>query len=194
MNEKRNRNTVIFGGNGYVGTALMEQWLERDADMEFFSISRSGKGKLNCARVHYLKADVTRVREVEAVMPEECDYIVDCVGVYTKDEKVLDAYNIQPAKVMIQIADKRSIKALGYIGGVVGPKAFVKSKADAIQMIGNCGHKTAVVEPALIYGNGRNDKMAKMVPVMKFFGLFLPKMKPVEVSKIANNLIDKLTE
>lgn len=107
--------------------------MERDSDMESFSISRSGKGKLNCARVHCLKDDVTRVREAEAVMPKECGYVVDCVGVYTKDEKALDAHNIQSAKVMIQIADKRSIKARGYVGGVAGSKAALSQRAKVMK-------------------------------------------------------------
>ena len=194
MNESKNLNIVIFGGNGYVGTALIERWSRREPDAEFFSISRSGKGKLNNPHVHYLTADATNLSEVEAVLPESCDYLVDCVGVYTKDQKDLDLYNIQPAKVMLQVAGKKPIRALGYVGGVMGPKVFVESKASAIRMLKNSGYKTAYVEPTLIYGNGRDDSLAKMVPLLKFFGCFSKKMKPVEVNAVADELIDKLTK
>lgn len=194
MAEKRNLSVVVFGGNGYVGTALIEQWIKRDSNIEFFSISRSGKGKLNNSRVHYLKADVTQVQEVEAVMPEKYDYIIDCVGIYTKDKRALDTYNIQPVKVMLQIADKKSNAVLGYVGGIMGPKAFVESKASAIQMLKDSRHQIAYIEPTLIYGNGRNDSITKMVPIMNFFGLFFPRLRPVEVNQVVNDLINNLTQ
>lgn len=194
MAEKECLNIIILGGNGYVGTALIERWSRKEPGAEFFAVSRSGKGKLTGPRIHYLKADAAKIHEVEAVLPEKCDYVVDCVGIYSKDEKALDAYNVQPAKVMLQIAGQRPVKALGYIGGALGPKAFVKSKTDAIRMLEESGQKIAYVEPALIFGNGRNDSMAKMVPLLKFFGLFSKKMKPVEVNQLADDLIHKLTQ
>lgn|GEM_PF-371881 len=193
MTERNDLNIIIFGGNGYVGTTIIEQWSRQNPNAQFFAISRSGKGKLNAPCVHYLKADVTNAEEVERVIPEKCDYIIDCVGVYTKDEQDLDTYNVQPAKVMLQIANKKSVKALGYVGGIMGPKAFVESKAGVIQMLKDSGHKIAYVEPTLIYGNGRDDSMAKMVPLMKFFGIFSKKMKPVDVNQVADELIRKLT-
>ncbi len=193
--QKENRvNVVILGGNGYVGTTIIEQWSKQDKNAEFFAISRSGNGKLCNPNVHYLKADVTKLQEVEAILPQKCDYIIDCVGTYSKDAKELDTYNTKPAKVMLQIADKRPVKALGYIGGVMGPKAFVESKAGVIQMLKSSRHKIAYVEPTLIYGNGRSDSMAKMVPMMKFLGLFSKKLKPVEVNHLADQLIYKLIE
>lgn len=192
MNESTNLNIVILGGNGYVGTALIKRWMKKEPNAEFFAISRSGKGKLNHSHVHYLKADVTKVHEVENAIPEKCDYIVDCVGIYTKDEKVLETYNIQPVKVMLQIANEKSIKALGYIGGIMGSKIFVESIANAIQMLKDSKYKVAYVEPTLIYGDGRDDSMTKMVPLLKFLGLFSKKMKPIEVNQVADELIERL--
>ena len=76
----------------------------------------------------------------------------------------------------------------------MGPKAFIESKAGVIQMLKSSRHKIAYVEPTLIYGNGRSDSMAKMVPMMKFLGLFSKKLKPVEVNHLADQLIYKLIE
>lgn len=194
MEGNKNLNIVVFGGNGYVGTTLIERWINKEPNAEFFSISRSGNGKLNNPRVHYLKADVTKIHEVKDIIPEKCDYIVDCVGVYTKDEKTLDIYNIQPVKAMLQIANEKSIKALGYVGGVMGPKVFIESKATAIQILKDSEYKVAYIEPTLIYGNGRDDSMAKMIPLLKFLGLFSKKMNPIEVNQLADELIDKLTK
>ena len=82
---------------------------------------------------------------------------MDCVGVYTKDKEQLEKYNLLPAKVMLEIADQKSVKGLGYIGGVMGPKEFTDSKSYVVQMLCSGKHKISYVEPTLVYGNGRND-------------------------------------
>ncbi|WP_027088566.1 NAD-dependent epimerase/dehydratase family protein [Thomasclavelia saccharogumia] len=185
-------NIVVFGGNGYIGNVIIEKWLEKDKHAEFFSLSRSGKGQISKPNVHYLKADVTNLEEVQLVLPEYIDYIIDCVGIYTKDKKQLEKYNVLPAKVMLKIAEKKSIKGLGYIGGVMGPKEFTNSKSSVIQMLCSSNHKISYVEPTLVYGNGRNDFLSKMVPLLKFMGIFSKKMQPVKVDDLADELISKL--
>lgn len=192
MNSGKNINVVIFGGNGYIGNSIIKKWLEKDQKTVFFSISRSGKGQITNPNVHYLKADVTDFEQVQSVLPGSVDYIIDCVGIYTKDREQLRKYNLLPAKVMLEIADKKSVKGLGYIGGVMGPEAFKNSKASVIQMLCSSKHNISYVEPTLVYGNGRSDALSKMVPLLKIAGIFSKKMKPVEVNDLADELISKL--
>lgn len=192
MNSNKNTNVVIFGGNGYIGNSIIEKWLEKEEHVEIFSISRSGKGQISKPNVHYLKADVTDFKQVQPILPENIDYIIDCVGIYTRDEKLLEKYNLLPAKVMLEIANKKPVKGLGYIGGVMGPKEFTNSKSYVIQMLCSSKHKISYVEPTLVYGNGRNDSLSKMVPLLKFIGIFFKKMNPVKVDDLADELISKL--
>lgn len=194
MNQNKNLNVIILGGNGYIGSTIIEKWLEEDKQADFFSISRSGKGRLSKPNIHYLKADVTRLEEVQAVLPEQVDYIIDCVGIYTKDQMQLKKYNLLPAQVMLKIAETKPVKGLGYIGGVMGPKEFVASKSSVIDMLRHSNHKIAYVEPTLVYGNGRSDSLSKMVPFLRFIGIFSKKMKPVDVNDLANELITKLLQ
>lgn len=56
---------------------------------------------------------------------------------------------------MLEIADQKSVKGLGYIGGVMGPKEFTDSKSYVVQMLCSSKHKISYVEPTLVYGNGR---------------------------------------
>ena len=58
---------------------------------------------------------------------------------------------------MLEIADQKSVKGLGYIGGVMGPKEFTDSKSYVVQMLCSSKHKISYVEPTLVCGNGRND-------------------------------------
>lgn len=75
----------------------------------------------------------------------------------------------------------------------MGPKEFTNSKSYVIQMLCSSKHKISYVEPTLVYGNGRNDALSKMVPLLKIAGIFSAKMKPVEVNELADELISKLT-
>jgi len=43
-----------------------------------------------------------------------------------------------------------------------------------------------------VYGADRDDKFAKMVPLLRFAGLVAKNMRPVEVSVVVNKLLDGL--
>ena len=47
---------------------------------------------------------------------------------------------------MLEIADQKSVKGLGYIGGVMGPKEFTDSKSYVVQMLCSSKHKISYVE------------------------------------------------
>ena len=55
------------------------------------------------------------------------------------------------------------------------------------------GIRVEVVEPTLLYGAGRSDALARMVPIFKILGLFFRTMKPVRVEEVAAELIEKMT-
>lgn len=49
-----------------------------------------------------------------------------------------------------------------------------------------------MVEPTIVYGNGRADTLAKMVPILKVVGVLVKMLKPVHVDDVANELITQL--
>ena len=48
------------------------------------------------------------------------------------------------------------------------------------------------MEPTLVYSEGRSDSLAKMVPLLKFAGIFSKKMRPMLVTDIAEELVGKM--
>lgn len=185
-------NIILLGGNGYLGREVTKQWLAKDSTAVIYTVSRSGKNKFADKRVINLQADVSNYYAVEKVLPEKFDYIVDFVGRPEKDAALSDKVNTQPALVMKKIAEKSQVKAMGFIGGLLGPKHFLNTKAELIATLQKSPVRLAYVTPTLIYGADRNDSMSKMVPFLKFFGLFSKSMKPVRVEEVASELIDKL--
>ncbi|MGI6212561.1 MAG: NAD-dependent epimerase/dehydratase family protein [Anaerovoracaceae bacterium] len=183
---------VMLGGNGYLGRNVTEKWLAKDPEARFVVVSRSGKNALENERITNVQADCTDVGSVRKVLPEQVDYIVDFVGRPEEDPDAFRKINDQPADVMLEIAKEKNVKAMGMIGGVLGPKTFVEGKKRIIDKLKASGIRTEYVEPTLVYGNGRKDSMTKMVPLLKFFGVFSKKMKPVDVNDVADELVGKM--
>lgn len=129
-----------------------------------------------------------------AVLPDQVDYIVDFIGCPESDPATFEAVNDKPAQVMLQLAKDKKVKAMGFIGGLLGPKSFLDGKKRITDQLRASGIRTEVVEPTIVYGNGRSDALAKLVPVFKFFGLFMKNMKPVLVTEVADELVSKMVK
>ena len=157
-------------------------------------LSRSGTNQLVDPTITNLKVDVTNEAAVLAAVPDKVDYIVDFVGAPNKDPQVFDRLNYQPAKVMRAVAEKKHSRAMGFIGGILGPKKFTTAKKQIIADLEQGSVPLAYVEPTLVYGAGRKDNMTKNVPFLKFMGLFSNKFKPVLVDDVVNELRKKLLE
>ncbi len=183
---------VMLGGNGYIGRNVTAKWLEADPKAQFVVVSRSGKNQLSDSRVTNVAADVTDYDSVAAVLPEHVDYIVDFVGGLSDDPEELRRLNEAPADVMIRIAGEKNVRAMGYVGGVLGSKDFVRGKKAVIAKLEASGIRTEVVEPTLVVGNGRKDKLARMAPLLRFFGIFSKNMRPVDVNDVADELVGKM--
>lgn len=183
---------VMLGGNGYIGRNVTEKWLKADLAAEFIIVSRSGNNSLMDGRIKNVAADSSDYESVNAVLPEKVDYILDFVGRPEKNPDKFKKINDMPADVMLRIAKEKNVKAMGFIGGVLGDKAFVQGKKKIADRLKASGIRTEIVNPTLVYGNGRKDTMTKMVPLLKFFGIFSKNMKPVDVNDVADEMVRKM--
>lgn len=185
---------VLLGGNGYIGRELTSQWQQIDPRSEFWVISRSGHNDLQASNVHNLALDLTDSAAVIAALPAKIDYIVDLIGRPDSDEQQQLAVNEAPALMMKQLAEHYQVRAMGFIGGKLGPKSFLALKAVIIQKLNDSRIPLAVVEPTLVYGGGRRDAMSRLVPLLKIGGLFSAKLKPMLVTTVASTLLTNLRQ
>lgn len=81
---------------------------------------------------------------------------------------------------------------MGFISGRLGPKTFIDGKAQILKELQDSSIKVASVSPSVVYGNGRKDSMTKMVPFLKFMGLFSAKMNPDDVNDVVKDLINQM--
>lgn len=185
---------VMLGGNGYLGRNVTEKWMEKDPDARFVVVSRSGKNQLADTRITNVQADSTDYHSVMMVLPPRVDYIVDFVGRPEKDPELFRKANDLPAEVMLRIAKEKQVKAMGMVGGILGPKSFVEGKRRIVEKLKESGIRTEVVNPTLIYGNGRKDAMTRMVPFLRLLGVFSKRMRPVKVDVVADALVRKMLD
>ena len=135
---------------------------------------------------------MTDEQAVLDAIPDTIDYIVDFVGAPSNDPQEFIKLNQQPAHVMRAVAEKRHTKAMGFIGGILGPKKFTTVKKELIAYLQESSVPLAYVEPTLVYGAGRKDKMTRNVPLLKFLGIFSRKFKPVLVGDVVETLRQRL--
>lgn len=188
-------NIVMLGGNGYIGRNTTEVWMKQDPDTVFYVVSRSGKNRLSDPRIINVQADIASPQEIRKKLPEKVDYIVNfvgCAAVPKGSGKTLTELNMEPVRTLRELGESYNVKAMGTIGGKLGSKEFVKAKKETIDYLKQSSVPVEAVEPALVYGNGRDDSLAKMVPLLKFFGLFSKNMKPVLVTDVAEELVAKM--
>lgn len=186
------KNIVLLGGNGYIGRAFTEKWLEKDSEATFYVLSRSGKNKLEKENIKNFAVDVTNFDEVKNVLPEKVDIIVDFVGRPANNVVELIEVNRKPAEVMRKVAEEYNTEAMGFIGGKLGPKSFLNIKKDLIAELSQSTVRLEVVEPTVVYGRDRNDTLSKLTPLFKFLGIFVSNMKPVHVDDVVLELVTKI--
>lgn len=187
---RMNMNIVLLGGNGYIGRKVSELWLQKNPDIKIYAISRSGKNIFKHSNVINLEADVSDFNSINKVLPDKIDIIINLIGAPEKDEIKSKKINEEPAEVMIRIAKEKHVKAMGMIGGLLGPKYFLDTKSKIISKLKDTNIPLVVVEPTLVYGGDRVDMLSRLVPLFKVLGIFSVKMKPVKVEKIASELIE----
>ncbi len=185
---------ILIGGNGYIGRSLTSAWAAIDPSAQFYVLSRSGHNQLEMPQIMNSAIDINDREAVSAEIPDQIDYIVDLVGRPEKDAATSIKVNDKPALLMKFLAETHHAKAMGFIGGRLGAKAFVTTKRTLIGQLQASSVPLAVVEPTLVYGADRQDSMTKMVPLLKIFGAVFPNMKPVKVETVVDELLTKLLQ
>lgn len=184
---------ILLGGNGYIGREVTRQVLEKAPDAHVTTVSRSGQNKLVDKRVENIATDVNDANALAKTLPQDADCIFCLVGGLGGEEA-----NVSPVRAMLAAADKLDIPVVGCIGGKLGDKDFTTAKAKACELVRSSGKRTVIVEPTLVYGAGRSDKLTKMVPLLKFAGIFNKNVRPMRVedvaAEIANGIVAKAGE
>lgn len=127
-------NFVLLGGNGYIGRNFIHYAQQEDPTAHFYVVSWSGKNQLAGDNITNIAAEINASAHVSG-LPDKMDYVVDFIGGPTKDPAISKAMNDEPAALMQRLAENHHVKAMGFIGGILGPKEFVQTKQQIIRSL-----------------------------------------------------------
>ncbi len=192
------KKVILIGGSGYIGSHLMERWIKTNSDVEFISLSRNGKPEklpkhlLNSDKIKWISADIFNVDSYIAELPEHADAIVDLVGTATaKDVQSFEKLNVEPAKIMVKLMDRLTVRKGCYISGMIGMpatnKLFIDSKRKGEAVVNASKKEVSIIRPSLVYGD--RPGVGAMVFFMKAMGLFRKDLKPIKVDQLADQII-----
>lgn len=189
---------ILIGGSGYIGTHLMEKWMQADSKVEFICISRNGRPaklpeslKAN-KKIQWVSADIFNVDSYISRLPENADAVVDLVGTATaKDMEGFEKLNVEPVKVMVELMERLAVSKGCYISGMMGMpgtnKLFIDSKRKGEKTAKESGKEIGIVRPSLVYGD--RPGVGAMVFMVKMMGLFKKELKPIKVEQLADQII-----
>lgn len=191
------KKIIILGGSGYVGQHLMQEWATIDSNIQFYSVNRNGKPntilpKVQGIKVEWISGDACEIDSFYNRLPDDADVIIDLVGTATgKNQAEFDRINAEPVNTMVEIMKRKHVLRGVYVSGVIGMpgtmKEFCTSKKRGEKIAENSGLDIRIIKPSLIYGD--REGVGCMVAMMKFWGLFCKKMKPVTVDKLSLEII-----
>lgn len=168
---------------------MTRQWLAADPRAQFLVVSSSGRNELVDPRVRTIAADARSYESLAAALPERFETVVDFLGRPDKDPQALEDINARPARAMRRLAEERGASAMGLVGGVLGPGSFTRIKKQLLTELSASSVPLVSVEPTVLYGAGRSDELARMVPLFKFLGLFSSKFAPQRVENVAAQMV-----
>ncbi|MBD5429225.1 NAD-dependent epimerase/dehydratase family protein [Lactobacillus sp.] len=184
-------NIVLLGGNGYIGSNVVKYWRQKDTTAQFYIVSRSGKSEISGENIHNIRADATNFEQTDEKLPKDITYIADLIGGSEKHPDQFKKLNELPAETMLKIAKKHHVKAMGFLGASLGDKKLINSKQNIIKRLTSSDIPLAVVSPTLVFSNGHKDKIAAALDVV---GIFLKKYKPVTVTEVAGDFVNKIVK
>ncbi|MBP2057152.1 uncharacterized protein YbjT (DUF2867 family) [Lactobacillus colini] len=184
-------NIVLLGGSGYIGTNVVKYWRQKDPTAQFYIVSRLGKSEISGENIHNIRADAANFEQTDEKLPSQITYIVDLIGGSEKNPDKFKQLNELPAQTMMKIAEKHHVKAMGFISASIGNKQLVKIKQKIIKMLNTSDIPLAVVTPTVVFGEGHKGRMAAILDII---GIFSKKYKPVTVTEIAGELVNKVVK
>lgn len=193
------KRVIILGGSGYVGQHLIQKWVANMDNVEFYTVSRSGKPKtilpkVQEAKVEWIKGDACEIESFYDSLPDSADVVIDLVGTASgKSQAEFDRANAEPVHTMVEIMKRKRVQRGIYVSGVIGMpgtmKEFISSKKHGEEIARDSGFDIRIIQPSLIYGD--REGVGGMVAMMKFAGMFCKKMKPITVDKLSLKIIEQ---
>lgn len=180
-------NILLIGGNGFVGQALIKEFMKYRVDVSY--LSRTQNHSISKEEATWIHGDIFDIENI--LINEKYDIAIHLIGTI-KDKNLYSKLNTESVAQTIKLCQKHNINKLVYFSANGGFKQYLESKVAGEKLVVNSKLDYLIVRPGLMYGKDRLTSYFNILPI-KFFSklgiTFFKNVYPLPVEKVAEAVV-----
>lgn len=185
-------NILLIGGNGFVGQALIKEFMKYRVDVSY--LSRTQNHSISKEEATWILGDIFDLNNI--MIKENYDIAIHLIGTI-KDKNLYSKLNTESVSQSIKLCQKHNIKKLVYFSANGGFKRYLESKLAGERLVKDSKLDYLIVRPGLMYGKDRLTSYFNILPIKFFskFGItFFKNVYPLPVEKVAETVVKAILD
>lgn len=185
-------NILLIGGNGFVGQALIKEFMKYRVDVSY--LSRTQNHSISKDEATWIQGDIFDIENI--LINEKYDISIHLIGTI-KNINLYSKLNTESVSQSIKLCKKHNIKKLVYFSANGGFKQYLESKLSGERLIKDSKLDYLIVRPGLMYGKERLTSYFNILPIKFFSKLGIPFFKnvyPLPVNKVAKTVVKTILD
>jgi len=183
-------NILLIGGNGFVGQALIKEFIKYKVDVSY--LSRTQTHLITEDDATWIRGDIFDLNNT--IIKESYDIGIHLIGTI-KNKKLYSKLNTESVAQTIKLCQKQNINKLIYFSANGGFKQYLESKRNGEKLVVDSKLNYLIVRPGLMYGKDRFSSYFNILPI-KFFSklgiTFFKNVYPLPVEKVAESVVKNI--
>ena len=185
-------NILLIGGNGFVGQALIKEFIKYKVDVSY--LSRTQTHLITEDDATWIRGDIFDLNNT--IIKESYDIGIHLIGTI-KNKKLYSKLNTESVAQTIKLCQKQNINKLIYFSANGGFKQYLESKRNGEKLVVDSKLNYLIVRPGLMYGKDRFSSYFNILPI-KFFSklgiTFFKNVYPLPVEKVAESVVKAILD
>ena len=180
-------NILLIGGNGFVGQALIKEFMKYRVDVSY--LSRTQNHSISKKKATWIQGDIFDLDNI--MIKESYDLVIHLIGTI-KNKNLYSKLNTKSVAQTIKLCQKHNINKLVYFSTNGGFKQYFESKLAGEILVKDSKLDYLIVRPGLMYGKDRLTSYFNILPIIFFSKLGIPFFKnvyPLPVEKVAKSVV-----
>ena len=185
-------NILIIGGNGFVGQALIKEFVKYKVEVSY--LSRTQNHSISKDKATWIQGDIFNLDNI--MIKESYDITIHLIGTI-KNKNLYSKLNTESVAQTIKLCQKHNINKLIYFSANGGFRQYIESKAAGERLVKNSKLDYLIVRPGPMYGKDRLTSYFNILPI-KFFSklgiTFFKNVYPLPVEKVAESVVKAILD
>ena len=185
-------NILIIGGNGFVGQALIKEFIKYKVEVSY--LSRTQNHLITEEDATWIRGDIFDLNNT--MIKESYDISIHLIGTI-KNKNLYSKLNTESVEQTIKLCQKHNINKLVYLSANGGFKRYIESKVAGETLVKDSKLDYLIVRPGLMYGKDRLTSYFNILPI-KFFSklgiTFFKNVYPLPVEKVAESVVKAILD